>query len=99
MARIGRYGCERCLFPETAITMTARSCDLTPPDCSLWGHVKDKVYADAPQSIQELKEEIRAVIDEIKPQMYENVLENFIKRGWFCKRSRGGHMNDIVFHY
>ena len=35
-----------------------------------------------PQSIQELKEKIRAVIDEIKPQMCENVMENFIKRAW-----------------
>ena len=28
--------------------------------------MKDKVYANAPQSIQELKEEIRAVIEEIE---------------------------------
>ena len=26
-----------------------RSCDLTPLDFFLWGYVKDKVYADAPQ--------------------------------------------------
>ena len=59
--------------------------------------MKDKVYADAPQSIQELKEKIRVVIDEIEPQMCENVMENFMKRAWSCKRSRGGHMNDIIF--
>ena len=46
-----------------------RSCDLTPLDFFLWGYAKDKVYADPPQSIQELKEKIRAVIDEIEPQM------------------------------
>ena len=61
--------------------------------------MKDKVYADASQSIQELKEKIRAVIHEIEPQMCENVMENFIKRAWSCKRNRGGHMNDIFFHY
>ena len=61
--------------------------------------MKDNVYADAPQSIQELEEKIRAVIDEIEPQMCENVMKNFIKRAWSCKRSRGSHMNDIVFHY
>ena len=59
--------------------------------------MKDKVYADAPQSIQELKEKIRAVVDEIEPQMCENVMENFMKRRWPCKRNRGGHINDIVF--
>ena len=61
--------------------------------------MKDKIYADAPQSIQELKEKIRAVIDEIEPQMCENVMKNFKKSAWSCKRSRGGHINDIVFHY
>ena len=61
--------------------------------------MKDKVYADAPQSIQELKENNRAVIDKIEPKMCENVMENFMKRAWSCKRSRGGHINDIVFHY
>ena len=44
-----------------------RSCDLTPLDFFLWGYVKDKVFADAPQSIQEFKEKSRAVIDEIDP--------------------------------
>ena len=37
-------------------------------------HVKDKVYTDAPQSIQELNEKIRAVIDEKETQLCENVM-------------------------
>ena len=61
--------------------------------------MKDEVHADAPQSIQELKEKIRVVINEIEPQMCENVMENFMRRAWSCKRSRGGHMNDIIFYY
>ena len=61
--------------------------------------MKDKVYDDASQSIQELKAKIRAVIDEIEPQMCENVMENFIKRTWSCKRTHEDHMSDIVFHY
>ena len=47
-----------------ALNWPPRSCDLTPLDFFLWGYVKDKVYADNPQSIQELKEKIRAVIDD-----------------------------------
>ena len=42
--------------------------------------MKLKVYADAPQSIQELKEKIRAVIDDMEPQMCENVMKNVIKQ-------------------
>ena len=57
-----------------------RSCDLTPLNFFLHGCVKDKVYDNAPQSIQELEEKICAVIYEIEPQMCENLMENFIKR-------------------
>ena len=62
-------------FPGRAISRNddyywpPRSCDLTPLDFFLWDDVEDKVYADAPHPIQELKEKIRAIIDEIEPQM------------------------------
>ena len=91
MARIGRYtsdetiGLLRGKFPGQMISRNgdykwpSGACDFTPLEFFLWGYVKDKVYADAPQSTQELKEKIRAVIDEIEPQMCENVMENFIK--------------------
>ena len=39
---------------------------MTPIDFFLSGYVKDKVYADAPQSIQELKEKIRVVSEKIE---------------------------------
>ena len=75
-----------------------RSYDLTTLDFFLWGNVKDKVYADASQSIQDHKEKIRVVIDEIEPQMRENLMDNFIKRAWSCKRSRGDHTEKISVH-
>ena len=31
--------------------------------------------------------------------MYENVMENFMKRAWSCKRSSGGHMNINSEHH
>ena len=98
-------GLLRVKFPGRLISWNGnynwlpRSCDLTPLDFFLFGYVEDKVYVEAPQSIQELKEKIRAIIDKIEPQMCENVMENFIIRTWSCKGSRGGHMNDIDFHY
>ena len=76
-----------------------RSCDLTPLDFFLWGFLKGKVYANDPQTIPELKEEIRRTINEISPQLCQNVIENFVKRMNVCKQSRGGHyISDIVFH-
>ena len=39
-----------------------------------------KVYADAPQPIQELKEKIRAVIDIIEPQMCKKFNGKFYQK-------------------
>lgn len=40
------------------VNWPSRSCDLTPLDFFLWGYVKDKVYANAPQTIDALKDNI-----------------------------------------
>ena len=42
-----------------------RSCDLTPLDYYLWGAVKDKCYADNPETIDALKDNIQIAIAEI----------------------------------
>ncbi|GFW01203.1 hypothetical protein TNCV_1764381 [Trichonephila clavipes] len=39
-----------------------RSCDLTPLDYFLWGYVKSLVYADKPQTLDHLEDNIRRVI-------------------------------------
>ena len=57
-------------FPGRVISLNGvynwplKSCNLTPLDFFFWGYVKNKVYAHAPQSIQERKEKIHAVIEE-----------------------------------
>ncbi|GFU13646.1 putative LOC100569746 [Trichonephila clavipes] len=53
-----------------------RSCALTPLDYFLWGYVKSLVYADKPQTLDYLEDNIRRVIADIRPQMLENVIEN-----------------------
>ncbi|GFW64566.1 uncharacterized protein TNCV_3513881 [Trichonephila clavipes] len=49
-----------------------RSCDLTPLDYFLWGYVKSLVYADKPQTLDHLEDNIRRVIAYIRQQMLEN---------------------------
>lgn len=88
----------RVISARTDVPWPPRSCDLTPLDYFLWGYVKDKVYANAPATIPELKREIRRVIGGIGEPLIESVIENLGKRIIACKRSRGGHMADIVFH-
>jgi hypothetical protein len=97
------YCCEK-KFPGRVISLNGdqnwppRSCDLTPCDFFLWGFVKSRVCANKPQTIPELKAEIRRVIGEIEPQLCGIVIENFGKRARVCQQSHGGHLSDIVFH-
>ncbi|GFX01314.1 putative transposable element [Trichonephila clavipes] len=74
-----------------------RSCDLTPLDYYLWGYVKSLVYADKPQTLDRLEDNIRGVIADIRPQMLEKVIENWTSRLDYIRASRGGHMPEIIF--
>ncbi|GFW45502.1 uncharacterized protein TNCV_3244421 [Trichonephila clavipes] len=49
-----------------------RSCDLPPLDYFLWGYVKSLVYANKPQTLDYLEDNIRRVIADIRPQMLKN---------------------------
>ncbi|GFX98320.1 uncharacterized protein TNCV_4909631 [Trichonephila clavipes] len=74
-----------------------RSCDLTPLDYFLWGYVKSLVYADKPQTLDRLEDNIRRVIADIQPQMLEKVIEIWTSRLDYMKASRGSHMPEIIF--
>ncbi|GFW56980.1 hypothetical protein TNCV_3472641 [Trichonephila clavipes] len=74
-----------------------RSCDLTPLDYFLWGYVKSLVYADKPQTLDHLEDNIRRVIADIRPQMLEKVIENWTSRLDYIRASRVSHMPEIIF--
>ncbi|GFT96231.1 down syndrome cell adhesion molecule-like protein Dscam2 [Trichonephila clavipes] len=65
-----------------------RSCDLTPLDYFLWGYVKSLVYADKPQTLDHLEDNICRVIADIRPQMLEKVIENWTSRLDYIRASR-----------
>lgn len=89
----------RIISRNSPIEWPPRSCDLTPLDYYLWGAVKDKCYANAPATIQDLKANIRTTMAEILPQTIENVLTNWTNRTAYCEASRGSHLNEIIFHF
>ncbi|GFW86940.1 cytochrome P450 4V2 [Trichonephila clavipes] len=64
-----------------------RSCDLTPLDYFLWGYAKSLVYADKPQTLDHLEDNIRLVIADIRPQMLEKVIENWTSRLDYIRES------------
>ncbi|GFW98682.1 transposase [Trichonephila clavipes] len=74
-----------------------RSCDLTPLDYFLWGYVKSLLYADKPQTLDHLEDNIRRVIADIRPQMLEKVIENWTSRLDSIRDSRGSPMPEITF--
>ncbi|GFX93524.1 general transcription factor II-I repeat domain-containing protein 2 [Trichonephila clavipes] len=66
-------------------------------DYFLWGYVKSLVYADKPQTLDHLEDNICRVISDIRPQMLEKVIENWTSRLDYIRASRGSHMPEIIF--
>ncbi|GFV60281.1 hypothetical protein TNCV_3469171 [Trichonephila clavipes] len=55
------------------------------------------VYADKPQTLDHLEDNIRRVIAGIRPQMLEKVIENWTSRLDYIRASRGSPMPEIIF--
>ncbi|GFV46746.1 transposase [Trichonephila clavipes] len=75
------------------VNWPSRSCDLTPLDYFLWGYVKSLVYADKPQTLDHLEDNIRRVIADIRPQRLEKSPRKFD----YIRASRGSPMPEIIF--
>ena len=89
----------RIISRRADVVWPPRSCDQTPLDYYFLGTVKDKCYADKPETIDALKDNIRAAIGEIKLHTVDNVLKNWTDRVGYCMASRDSHLNEIIFHY
>ena len=60
---------------------------MTPLDYYLWGAVKGKCYANKPEAIEALKDNIREAIGEIQLHAIDNVLKNWTDRVAYCMAS------------
>ena len=69
-----------------------------PTRLFLWGFQKSQVYGNKPQSTDALKVNITKVIAQIQPDLCGRVIENRTTRIRATVRSRGGHLNDVIFH-
>lgn len=94
----GTFG-NRVISRNGPVDWPPRSCDITPLDFYLWGHVKSKVYANKPTTIEQLEANITREIHAIRPEVLEKVMLNWVHRMGFLKRSRGGHMPEIIFKH
>lgn len=73
-----------------------RSPDLSPCDYFLWGHVKDHVYRNNPQSREELKNNIRDFIGNIPRDTLQSVFQNIFKRYQLCLQTGGLHFEHLL---
>ena len=93
----------RPVFEDSIISRRAevisspRSCDLRALDNYLWSAVKDKGYADKPETIDALKDNICEAIGEIQLLSIGNVLKNWTDRVGYCMASRGNHFKGSYF--
>ena len=87
----GKVISRRC-DPEWA----PHSPDLNPPDFYLWGFLKDRVFANNPQTIADLKTAISATVQAIPREECGRVIANFARRARVCLQRRGGHLEHIL---
>ncbi|KAF7270522.1 hypothetical protein GWI33_016527 [Rhynchophorus ferrugineus] len=67
------------------------------PDFFLWGFLKSKVYVNKPRTIQHHKDNIGHEIEDIQPQMLQDVTTNALKSAESGIANRGHHLADIIF--
>jgi hypothetical protein len=85
-------------FGERLITKglwPPRSPDLSPPDYFLWGYLKDKVYSNNPQTIQALKDNIVAEVNNISPLLLHKVITSLAQRAEMCFLANGMHFQNL----
>jgi hypothetical protein len=61
-----------------------RSPRLTPPDYFLWGYLKQVVYSNRPQTIEELKQYIEVTILKISQETSKKIARNIVTRVNTC---------------
>ena len=83
---------DRIISLRADVVWPPRSWDFTPLGYYFWGAVKDKCYADKPETIEALKHIIREVIGEIQLHTIDNVLKKWTDRVDYC-------LNKIIFHF
>ena len=69
---------DRIISRRADVVWPPWSCDLTPLDYYLWGVVKDKCYAEKPETIDALKDNIREAIGEIQLRTMDNKIVSIV---------------------
>lgn len=82
---LGRHG---------VIHWPANSPDLTPLDNFLWGFLKDRIYADSPDDLDVVIQQIRQSIEYLnqeKPHFIQDAIQRLRRCYQLCIEQEGGH--------
>jgi hypothetical protein len=79
-----------------AIIWPARSPDLTPMDFSVWGIIKDRVYAQRPATLQDLQNQIQLEFSHLSIQYCEKTCHHVICRLEKCIATHGNHIEPYL---
>ena len=75
----GKFG-ERVTSRNGPVEWPPLSCDLTPLDFFLWGHIKSLVHDNKPATLDGLKDNIQRKIANVMVEMCARVVENWVQR-------------------
>ena len=88
-----------CFVPKVEQNLQASDgTDLTCADFFLWGFLKERVYANKPATINDLKNNIEQEIRAVSPEILIDVLDNALQRAQECENENGAHLSNIIFH-
>ena len=68
---------DRVSLRQTNFRWPPYSLDLNPCDYLLWGYLKERIYCNNPQTLSDLKDNIRREIRHIPSDMIGRVVDNF----------------------
>ena len=86
-------------FPDRVIgrggdvSWPPRSCDLTPPDFFLWGYIKDEVYKQKCNTLDQLRNRIRIAFAHIPNDLCERVCACVTRRLQKCSQLKGSQVD------
>ena len=79
----------RWIGRDGSIEWPPRSPDLTICDFWLWSHIREHVYRERPQTMQDLAAKIVEAFENIDTDMIKRCFQNFIKRCEVCRNNNG----------
>jgi hypothetical protein len=68
------------------------------PDYFLWGYLKQVVYSNRPQTIEDLKKNTEVAISNISQETLKKVVRNMVTRVNTCYAQNGGHFQHLLYN-